>query len=150
DTHAVSASVMQHLGFGFMVVGPVGAEEVPRRFDTDPLRIAERHALVSSPHAGAPAAAEIAARIRAAPELAVPIGVALRGPRIEEAIAALDQAAAFYVISAREVDSLSAARAATKRPILVQVRADGAPEDAMAALERAKDLGADGCVVLGG
>jgi dihydroorotate dehydrogenase len=149
DTHGVSVSVMQHLGFGFMVVGPVGADAVPRRFETDPLRIAPRHALVSSARAGAPGAAEMAERLRAAPELGVPIGVALRGARPEDAIAALDEVAAFYVLSARDLVPLAAARAATKRPILVALSADLAP-DAIAVLERAAELGADGCVALGG
>jgi dihydroorotate dehydrogenase len=150
DTHAVSVSVMQHLGFGFMIVGPVGAEAVARAFDADPLRIAEGHALVSSMCAWAPSAREIAARLGAAPELGVPVGVALRGDRLEEAILALDGPAAFYVVRANDIDQLETARAATRKPILVQLSADGSHELPLASLERARDLGADGCVILGG
>jgi dihydroorotate dehydrogenase len=150
DTHAVSVSVMQHLGFGFMIVGPVGAEAVARSFEADPLRIPEGHAIVTSARAGAPGAEEIATRLRAAPELGVPIGVALRGDKPDEAILALDGPAAFYVMRSVDLDRLGSARAATKRPILVQLSADETPEATLATLERARDLGADGCVVLGG
>lgn len=150
DTHGVCASIMPLLGLGFHVVGPVEAAAAPRRFDADPLRIPERHAIVTSARAGAPSARELAARLRDAPEVGVPIGVALRGARPEEAIAALDGVASFYVISSRDLDHLAAARAATKRPILVRLAAEGCPDAAVATLERALALGANGCVAIGG
>src|SRR5262249_46037191 len=82
DTDGTAVSVMQHLGFGFMIVGPAGVVAIARNRDTDPLRIASRHAIVASRSTAGPSASQLAARLRAAPDVGVPIGVALRGPGI--------------------------------------------------------------------
>src|SRR5262245_33668375 len=58
DVDGKAASVMQHLGFGFLHVGPVGFDALPRRYASDPLRIAQRHTLVASEQAGGPSAAD--------------------------------------------------------------------------------------------
>jgi dihydroorotate dehydrogenase len=150
DTHGVATSVMQHLGFGFVVLGPVGAEASPRRYEAEPLRIPERHALVTSAAAGAPAARELAARLRASADPGLRIGVALRGASPETAIQALDDIASFYIIASRDLDHLRTATSATQRPILLQLSADDTPDAALSMLERARDLGAKGCVVSGG
>src|SRR6185437_5324637 len=65
DTHGEAIAVLQYLDLGFLIVGPVGAEDVPRRFSADPLRVREASSIVASDEAGAPSAAQVAARIRA-------------------------------------------------------------------------------------
>jgi hypothetical protein len=62
-------------------VGPVEGDVKPRRFETDPLRVEERHAIVTSSRAGAASAAELTARLAAAPEVAAAPITCDRGAR---------------------------------------------------------------------
>src|SRR5262249_9216604 len=79
DIDATAIAGMQHLGFGFVTVGPAGDAALAREPGSDPLRIASAHAIARSETAGGPDVATIAARVAAAPELTIPIGIALRG-----------------------------------------------------------------------
>src|SRR5262245_60601645 len=59
DTDGAAASVMQYLGFGFLMVGPIAPCPIARSPATDPLRLAEIHALVASGQAASPAPADV-------------------------------------------------------------------------------------------
>src|SRR4051812_25467709 len=52
DVGATTLPVMQHLGFGFVTVGPVGYHARVRAPAHDPLRLTDVFALVQSLHAG--------------------------------------------------------------------------------------------------
>ncbi len=154
DTHGVAIAVMQHLGFGFLEVGPVGDLPVPHKFSTEPLRIVERQALVASGQASAPGASEMAARIKRAPDLLVPIGMALRyGANMLAALGDGEAAASFFTLPSRcadDLDGLRVLRAATKRPLLLRLSPDWTARFLEEALERAVAAGLDGCVAVGG
>src|SRR6185295_6769126 len=98
DIEASSLMVMQYLGFGFITVGPAGCETVPRNFSTDPLRLADRHALVLSGNCGAPSVEELSNCIVGASDLRIPAGVALRGENLESAIAQAANGPAFFTL----------------------------------------------------
>lgn len=151
DTAGTTLSVMQHLGFGFLQVGPVGAAAAARRAATDPLRIIERHALIGSTHAAGPAAAAIAARIQATPELTIPIGVALRGARLADALREASGGASFFTLPSRCADEpgLASLRAATDRPLLLQLSPSWSEDELDRALDRALEARFDGCVAVG-
>ncbi|HEX7901118.1 MAG TPA: hypothetical protein VF950_25390 [Planctomycetota bacterium] len=145
DIEGAAAAVMPLLGFGFLTAGPAGFEAVPRSAATDPRRLAAAWTLARSLQAGAPAAAEIGIRLRSAPDLRVPAGLALRGPRLEEAIASAD--ADFLTVPVADAGTFRRWRAATRRPLLVRLSPDrDAERDADAALE----AGLDGCVATAG
>lgn len=129
DTGAVAASVLQYLGAGFLVVGPAGARALPRRLATDPLRIDERHAIAVSPHASGISARELAARVRASKDLAVPTGIALRGhgPELLEALQDAEDAASFFTLPpacAGDEPLLRALVNATKKPLVLRLPGD--------------------------
>ena len=151
DTEGVTLSVMQHLGFGFLQVGPVGAAAAARRTATDPLRLLEHHALISSPHAAGPQARALSARIQATPELAIPIGMTLRGARLADALRDASDGASFFTLPSRcaEDPELASLRAATRRPLLLQLAPSWSESQLDRALDRALDVGLDGCVAVG-
>src|SRR5262249_42426071 len=97
DIDGTALAVMQHLGFGFVTGGPVGESALPRLPETDPLRILPAHAIVRSDAAGGPDAATVAARIAAAPELTIPIGLALRGDLLR-ALHGAGERASYHVL----------------------------------------------------
>lgn len=149
DTHAVALTLLQHLGFGFLQVGPVSAEARPRRFAHDPLRLREARALVASPLAASPGAAGLAERIARTPELEIPVGFALTGPRIAGAIGAAHEAAAFFTVpasGAERPEDLSALRALTGKPVLLRLPHALAERDLDPLIEAAISAGLDGCV----
>lgn len=153
DTHATALTLLQHLALGFIEVGPVGEAARPRRFDTDPLRIEACHALVQSDEAAAPSAAEISARVRATPELRVPIGVALTGSNLAAALTAAEDGASFFTIPAACADDpagLAALRAATRKPILLRLSPAFSDDRLDAAADAAIAAGLDGCVAVAG
>jgi dihydroorotate dehydrogenase len=153
DTHATAIGLLQHLGLGFVEVGPVERDERPRRFDADPLRIEDRRALVQSDRAAAPSARAIAERVRATKELKIPIGVSL-GPRhIAEAIAAAEEGASFFTLPASCADEeglLASLRAATRKPILIRISPDWDDDRLDAAVDAAIAAKIDGCVAVTG
>jgi dihydroorotate dehydrogenase len=153
DTHGRALAVLQYLDLGFLQVGPLGADAVPRRFATDPLRVREAHALVSSEEAAAPSAGEMAARIRTLPGLEVPVGVALRGSRLVESLAALEGTASFFVLPPRcaeDPETLRAARAASRSPLLLACAPEWDEARLDAVTDAAVEAGIDGVVALVG
>ncbi len=150
DTHGVAIPVMQHLGFGFLTVGPVGNDAVPHRYTTEPLRIEKRHAIVSSLQAGSPSAAELAAKISHAPDLISPIGIALRGDDLTTAIRKLDHAAGFYVLPANCHEELTELRQATRKPLLLRLSPDWSQAELERNVEAAVQAGIDGGIAVGG
>ncbi|HLM75717.1 MAG TPA: hypothetical protein VK459_23545, partial [Polyangiaceae bacterium] len=129
DTEAVAASVLQYLGAGFIVVGPAGPRALPRRLPTDPVRIDDRHAIAVSPHASGPRARDLAARVRASRDLAVPVGIALRGrgPELEEAIRDAGDAAHFFTLPpacAGDEPLLRALARSTSKPLVLRLPGD--------------------------
>lgn len=153
DTHAVALTLLQHLGFGFLQVGPVSASARPRRFSHDPLRLRDALAIVSSPLAASPSAAELAERIERTPDRKAPVGFALAGTRVADAIAQAGEAAAFFTVPAkggeREAD-LRALRALTDRPMVLRLP-DGLGDEAIDALtDAAVSAGLDGCATAAG
>jgi dihydroorotate dehydrogenase len=153
DTHATALTLLQHLALGFIEVGPVSHVARPRRFDADPLRIEASHAIVQSDRAAAPSAAEIAARVRATPDLHVPIGVALGGSEIVAALTAAESDASFFTIPAACADDpalLAALRAATRKPVLLRLSPDWSDAVLDAAADAAIAAGLDGCVAVAG
>jgi dihydroorotate dehydrogenase len=153
DTHGEALAVLQYLDLGFLVVGPLGLDALPRRFEADPIRVREALAIVSGEEAAAPSAEEMAARLRTVPDLAVPIGVALRGDRLADAARALEGAASFFVIpprSAENAETLRALREATRRPILLTCAPEWDDARLDALTDAAGEAGLDGLVALAG
>jgi dihydroorotate dehydrogenase len=158
DVEAGAASVMQYLGFGFLMVGPVGAQAVPRRFAHDPRRVRDVHGLASSALAGAPSAAEAAARLRALPALQVPVGMAIRGPDYAEALRAAGDAPAFFTLPPTAMEGADGSGAngpaelvaAAKRPLLLRLSPAWDSEREAMLVERALEAGMAGCVVSAG
>ncbi len=150
DTHGVAIPVMQHLGFGFLTVGPAGKDAVPHRYATEPLRIEAQHAIVTSRQAGAPSAAELAAKIDAAPDLISPIGIALRGDDLATAIRASEHAAGFYVLPPSCAEELTALRQATRKPLLLRLSPDWSQAELEQKVEAAVQAGIDGGIAVGG
>lgn len=153
DTHAVALPVLQHLGFGYLSVGPVSAQARPRRFAHDPLRLREARALVSSPLAGAPGAADLAARVARAPDLRAPVAFALAGPRAAEVVAATEEAAALFTVpiaGGERREELAALRALTKKPLLLRLPHALGEAEIDALVDAAIEVGIDGCVATAG
>ena len=153
DRHAAALTLFQHLGFGFLQVGPAAAEARPRRFARDPLRLVDARAIVSSPLAESRSAADLAARVRGTVDLQVPVGLAIAGDRIGDAIAAAREVAAFFTVAAtgrERAAELQELRAFTRRPILLRLpHAIGG--DALDALtDAAAEAGIDGVVATSG
>jgi dihydroorotate dehydrogenase len=153
DIEGTTLSVMQHLGFGFMTVGPLGADAAERRAETEPLRVAERHSLVHSPHAGGPGTAEVARRIGATPGLSIPVGIALRGERLDAAIRDADEQATFFVLPpslASRASEIPALRACTKRPLVLRLPPEMSDDALLSLCESALHAGLNGAVVTSG
>jgi dihydroorotate dehydrogenase len=149
DTDGAAASVMQYLGFGFLVVGPVAAEPIPRRFATDPMRLAEVHALVASRSAASPGAGAVAALLERLPDLQVPVGMALRGEHLVDALRAARDVPAFFTLPpecADDLAHLAELRAASKRPLLLRISPTWSEEQQTRVLEAAVEAGIEGCV----
>lgn len=153
DTHGVAIPVMQHLGFGFLEVGPVGKDAVPHKHATEPLRIEQKHAIVSSRQAAAPSAAAMAEKITAAPDLISPIGIALRGDDLVTAIRKAEHAAGFFVLPAtcaEEATMLNELRQATRKPLVLRLSPDWSQAELEQRVEAAVEAGIDGCIAVGG
>lgn len=153
DIEASAASVLQYLGAGFLVVGPAGRERVERRLSTDPVRIEQHHAIASSPHAGGPSASELAARIRSSPGLGVPVGVALRGAHLCDAIRDAEGAASFFSLPAscaEDAALLRSLRETTRTPLLLRLPATLEGRRLDEVTEAAVEAGIDGCVAVAG
>jgi dihydroorotate dehydrogenase len=155
DTEGTTLSVMQHLGFGFIEVGPVGEAGVARTFKHDPLRLKDQWSLVHSPHAGGPSAAQLANRIASTPELSIPVGIALRGSVSElcGALRVASEAASFFTLPAScsaDLDEFSMLRQATSKPLLIRVPADWDPHLLDKRLDQLVERGLNGCVATSG
>jgi dihydroorotate dehydrogenase len=153
DIEGTTLSVMQHLGFGFMTVGPVGTYSAERRAETEPLRLIERHALIHSQQAGGPRVGEVAERIRTTAGLRIPVGIALRGECLDAAIRAADGDAAFFTLPpacAQRPDALQRLRTCTQRPLLVRLSPELGDEALLNACGTALAAGLNGCVVTAG
>ena len=153
DTEAVALTLLQHLGFGFLQVGPAPPYARPRRFSHDPWRLVDARALVSSPQAGSPGAGELAKRVSGTADLSTPVGFALSGPRAGEAMAVARYAAAFFTVpatGAETVADLAALRAVTDRPLLLRLRHGLGEREIDALTGAAAEAGIDGCVASGG
>jgi dihydroorotate dehydrogenase len=155
DTEGTSLSVMQHLGFGFIEVGAVGAHEVARNRKHDPLRLAAQWSLVTSPHAAGPSAAQVAARIKSAPDLSIPVGIALRGghQEIAGALSATSDAASFFTLpysccgSPANFETL---RSLTDKPLLLRIPPGLSFDQVDECLDSLAARGLDGCVSVAG
>jgi dihydroorotate dehydrogenase len=153
DVDAAALSVMQHLGFGFMQVGPAGESGRLRRFDADPVRIRERGSVVQSPHAAGPSAAALADRVKASPDLAIPVGMALREPHLDAALRSVNEGIAFFTLPgscAASREMLAGLRAITKRPLLLRIDPAWDEAQLFAALDAALEASWDGCVAPSG
>jgi dihydroorotate dehydrogenase len=153
DTHAVALSLLQHLGFGYLSVGPVSAEARPRRLAHDPLRLRDALAIVSSPLAGAPGAAVLVKRVAQAAELRAPVGFALAAPPFAEVMQVARAAAAFFTVPAggsEREEALRELRALTDRPLLLRLPHDLSDADVDALTDAAASAGIDGCVATAG
>jgi dihydroorotate dehydrogenase len=153
DTRAEALSVLQHLGFGYLSLGPAGAEARRRRFATDPLRFPAQHALISTPLAASPAARELDRRIARTPDLAVPVGLALSGEGLDAALRAA-KAASYITLPSSVVEQgptrLTELRALTKKPLLLRLSPTWSDERLDAVVEQARVAGLDGCVAAEG
>ncbi len=150
EVDGTAVPVMQHLGFGFVTLGPAGAEAVPRRPDAEPLRILPRRALVRSDAAAAPGVVQLAARIASAPELTIPIGIALRGD-VVGALRATPEGVSYFVLPPLGDPSLlEAARAASRRPLLLRLSPDWDDQRLDEVVELAAARGIDGFVAVAG
>ena len=141
---------MQYLGFGFLELGPSGATAKAPHDDTLPLRIIDRMAIVESAEAPAPSTAELATRIRSAADLAVPVGIALRGPDIVGAIAQAEGADYFTIPTPNDLTELKKYREATSRPLCIRIPADMPDEQIDRAVDAAVLAGLNGCVAVTG
>jgi dihydroorotate dehydrogenase len=153
DVEAEALGVLQYLGVGFVSAGPAGEGAAPRSFDTDPVRVRDKLAIVTSERSGAPSTVEIARRIAGGPTLEVPVGVALRGPDLAAAARGAEGAADFFFVPASaacDEGALRALRASTKTPLVLRLSASWTDAEIDGAIERALALGLDGCVAVCG
>jgi dihydroorotate dehydrogenase len=153
DSAATALAVLPMLGAGFVEVGPAGASATRRRFATDPLRLPEQRALVSTRLAAAPSARELSRRIERTPELSAPVGLALSGQGIAEALRAAS-AASFITLPSSIVDDettrLTELRRLTEKPLLLRLSPAWSDERLDSIVEQAIAAGLDGCVVAEG
>jgi len=153
DSEGTTISVMQHLGFGFITVGPAAHAPVPRTSDSDPLRDTDTHTLIFSGTAPSPGAAELAARIQRAPDLQIPIGIALEGRDLPHAITAAQHSAAFFTLPPWIIDNpdaLNTLRSTTSKPLLLRIDPDWSNDQLTRALDAAIHAGFNGCVATTG
>lgn len=153
DIDGSALQVMQYLGFGFLTLGPAGADAVPRRYSADPLRILETHTLVQSMLASAPGTAQLADRIERATDLKIPAGIALRGEHLETAIQNARNRAAFFSLPPECSENPAAMRelrGTTTRPLLLRLSPDWTDAQADAAVDAALAAGWNGGVATTG
>jgi dihydroorotate dehydrogenase len=153
DTEAIAVSVLQYLGPGFLVVGPVSLTPRERRLEIDPVRIREHCSIASSRTPASLGAAAIAARLKSAPELGLPVGVALAGDDLTGALRASEEAAAFFILPAScagDEATLLSARGATKKPILLRIPPHLDDDRLDEITDRAVRVGIDGCIAVAG
>jgi dihydroorotate dehydrogenase len=150
EIDGTAVPVMQHLGLGFVTVGPAGADEIGRRSDVEPLRISERRALVRSDQAAAPSVSKLAERIAAAPELSIPVGIAVRGDVVAALRAATEGASYFVLPPIDDPGVLEAARAATRKPLVLRLSPDWDDRKIDEIVARAAALGINGFVAVAG
>jgi len=153
DIECVAAPVLQLLGFGFCVCGPLGLDPVPRTFATDPRRLSSIHAIVRSRNSGALGLAEVCERVRIAPDLRIPIGVDLRGEQLVKAVETAGSVASFLTLppSIAQVDGLfRRLRERTRRPLLLRLSPDWTAGVLDQAVGAAMEAGWNGCVATAG
>lgn len=153
DNEGTTIPVMQHLGFGFITIGPAANAPTPRTHDSDPLRDVDSCSLIFSGTPASPGAGELANRIQRAPDLHIPIGIALTGADIAHAITAARHSAAFFTIPPWIVDNpdaLSTLRSTTSKPLLLRIDSDWSSEQLFNALDVAIRAGFSGCVATTG
>jgi dihydroorotate dehydrogenase len=153
DIEGTAIPVMQYLGFGFITVGPLGAEPVPRDRSTDPLRDVENLTLVHSAAAGVPNTHSVAERLKHLPDLGISVGIALRGENLAAAIDRAHQHAAFFTLPASIIESprvLKELRAKTEKPLLLRLSPHWEDEAIHHAIRTAKEAGINGVVATAG
>lgn len=153
DIECTAAPVLQFLGFGFVVCGPVGVNAMPRAATTDVLRLGASHAIIRSQKSGAPGILEVCTSIENAPDLRIPVGVALRGDRLEEAVEIAGSAGSFLTLpsSVAAADGLlKQLRERTRRPLLLRISPDWPADFTDRAVGAAMDSGWNGCVATSG
>lgn len=153
DIDAIAISVLQYLSPGFVVVGPAGTDAVGRSLATDPVRVPDHHAIVKSPRAAGPSARSLAERLRGAPKLDVPIGIALRGGDLASAIRDAEQAASFFTLPPSSADDpalLAALCEGTRKPLLLRISPDLDDRRVDEVTDIALAAGVRGCVAVTG
>jgi dihydroorotate dehydrogenase len=152
DRDGHTLSVMQHLGFGFIEVGPLGAKEMLDRAATRPLRITERQTIIESWQARALSAAEATRMIARAPDLGVPIGVALRGDDLVTAVRDAAPQVGFFSLppGCASSSALAELRALTPKPLLLRLSPDWSDDQLDQAIELAVAARLDGGVAVAG
>jgi dihydroorotate dehydrogenase len=153
DIECSAPSVLQLLGFGFVVAGPAGLDAVPPSAGTQPLRLEGSLALVRGAGSAGPGVAELCWRLRSIPDLRIPVGIALRGDRLDDAVAQADSDARFFTVPgtvASSVDQLRRLRERTRRPLLLRTSPDWSSDQLDRAVGAAMEAGWNGCVATAG
>jgi len=155
DTDGTTLSVMQHLGFGFIEVGPLGEHAIDRKYQYDPLRLSGQWSLIHSPHACSPSASTVGQRIEQTPELSIPVGIALDGneSEIAGALTAAFSSASFFTLPATVAGDcrvFARLRAETDKPLLIRIPADWSLDLIDQRLDKLASLGLNGCVAVAG
>src|SRR6185369_12011934 len=91
-----------------------------------------------------------AERVAKTKELAIPVGFALAGPRLADAIRAARGAAGFFTLPADRAADLAELRALTDKPLLLRLPPALADDALDALLDAAISAGIDGCVATAG
>jgi len=153
DIDCAAAPVLQLLGFGFVVAGPLSLNASPRSKSTDPLRLRASLSIVRSHGSGAPGVADVCDRIRNSPDLRIPVGMALRGERLEEAVESAGAAASFLTLPpavAMADGHLKRLRERTRRPLVLRLSPDWTADVLDRAVGAAMEAGWNGCVATAG
>jgi dihydroorotate dehydrogenase len=152
DTDGAAVALMQHLGFGFVIVGPVADRPPENPRDTDPLRIEARFAIASTAR-GRVGAHDVARRLQRASGLSIPVGVALGSDATLATLEASATLADFFELPAARADDvafLRAVRAGTNKPLLLRVSPDWQDDHLDRIVDRACEMRLDGCIATGG
>jgi len=152
DLEGRAGPVLQYLGTGFVVAGPVidQGRERDRRYDRTRLR--QHSAVTWSDRGYLPSDGQVFASLeRRRDSIRLPVGVVVEGEFPSEVVARMAPHADFLAV--RDVTALAdgeaaATRAATSKPLLSRIRLGADDADVIARAERAQELGYDG-VVLG-
>lgn len=156
DTHGEAVLFLKdHFGFGFLELGPVANTGQSDRAEGRPKRIFSAHELVRSPHAAAPSAKELAEKVSAAGGKKMPVGFALQGANLLQALQDAENAADFFTLPqtcVADVELMRQLREATKKPLLVRLKTlpEKHPNDLDKILDLAVASGLNGCVALEG